>query len=92
MTQEGRQIGPIGHGPSLDRRRLGGGKSPSRLSGGSEASGDVSQSESVEPTLARKASLLALLVPVPQTDTGRRVEYTKANGRTLVKELGKLAP
>ena len=30
--------------------------------------------------------------PVPQTDTGGRVEYTKANGRTLVKELGKLAP
>jgi hypothetical protein len=31
-------------------------------------------------------------VPVPQTDTGRRVEHTKANGRTLVKELGKIAP
>ena len=31
-------------------------------------------------------------VPVPQTDTGRRVEYTKANGRTLVKELGKMTP
>ena len=31
-------------------------------------------------------------VPVPQTDTGRRVEYTKVNGRTLVKELGKLTP
>jgi hypothetical protein len=31
-------------------------------------------------------------VPVPQTDTGRRVQYTKANGRTLVKELGNLAP
>ena len=31
-------------------------------------------------------------VPVPQTDTGRRVEYTKVNGRTLVKELGKMAP
>ena len=29
---------------------------------------------------------------VPQTDTGRRVENTKANGRTLVKELGKMAP
>jgi hypothetical protein len=29
--------------------------------------------------------------PVPQTDTGRGVEYTKANGRTLVKELGKMA-
>ncbi len=31
-------------------------------------------------------------VTVPQTDTGRRVENTKANGRTLVKELGKMAP
>ena len=31
-------------------------------------------------------------VPVPQTDTGRRVEDTQANGRTLVKELGKMAP
>ncbi len=31
-------------------------------------------------------------MPVPQTDTGRRVENTKANGRTLVKELGKMAP
>ena len=31
-------------------------------------------------------------LPVPQTDTGRWVEDTKANGRTLVKELGKLAP
>ena len=27
---------------------------------------------------------------VPQSDTGRRVEYTKVNGRTLVKELGKI--
>ena len=31
-------------------------------------------------------------VPVPQTDTGRRDEYSKANGRRVVKELGKLAP
>jgi hypothetical protein len=29
---------------------------------------------------------------VPQTDTGRWVEYTKANGRTLVKELGNMTP
>jgi hypothetical protein len=72
VTQEGRRIAPIGHGASLVRRRLGIGKSVPRLSGGIEASGDVSQSESVEPTLARKASLLALLVPVPQTDTGGR--------------------
>jgi hypothetical protein len=32
------------------------------------------------------------MVLVPQTDTGRRVEDTKANGRTFVKEFGKLAP
>ena len=31
-------------------------------------------------------------VSVPQSDTGRRVENTKAIGRTLVKELGNMAP
>ena len=31
-------------------------------------------------------------VPVPQTDTGRRGENPKTNGRTLVKELGKMTP
>ena len=31
-------------------------------------------------------------VPVPQTATGRWGEDPKALGRTLVKELGKLAP
>ena len=31
-------------------------------------------------------------VPGPQTDTGGHVENTKAIGRTLVKELGKLPP
>jgi hypothetical protein len=30
--------------------------------------------------------------PVPQTDTGRRGENPKANGRRVVKELGKLTP
>ena len=39
-----------------------------------------------EKCLARSAAT------VPQSDTGRRVENTKAIGRTLVKELGKLAP
>ena len=72
MTQEGRFSVPIGHGASLARRRLEIGKSVSRLSGGVEASRDVSQNESAESTLARKASLLALLVPVPQTDSGGR--------------------
>ena len=31
-------------------------------------------------------------VTVPHTDTGRRVEDTKARERTLVKELGNLTP
>ena len=30
--------------------------------------------------------------PVPQTDTGGRVEYTKALRRLAVKELGKMTP
>ena len=30
--------------------------------------------------------------PVPQTDTGGWVEHTEAIGRTMVKELGTLAP
>jgi hypothetical protein len=33
-----------------------------------------------------------LHLTVPQTDTGRQVEDTKAFERTLVKELGKLTP
>ena len=31
-------------------------------------------------------------IPVPQTDTGSRVENTKVSERTLVKELGKMTP
>ena len=31
-------------------------------------------------------------LPVPQTDTGRQVEYTKGREITLSKELGKMAP
>ena len=48
--------------------------------------------EVIDPVLPRKASKGIGLVTVPQTDTGRRVEYTKALERTLVKELGKLTP
>ena len=33
-----------------------------------------------------------LVLPVPQTDTGRQVEQTKVSERTLVKELGKMEP
>jgi hypothetical protein len=48
--------------------------------------------EVVEPMLSRKASQPALLVTVPQTDTGRQVEHTKAHERTVVKELSNLTP
>ena len=47
--------------------------------------------EVVEPELPRKASSEHCLT-VPQTNTGGWVEDTKANGRTLVKELGKMTP
>ena len=30
--------------------------------------------------------------PVPETDTGRRGEEPQAGGRSIVKELGKMAP
>ena len=40
---------------------------------------------------ARKA-LCIYKMPVPQTDTGRWEENSKANGRRVVKELGKLTP
>jgi hypothetical protein len=45
-----------------------------------------------EPSGHEKLLSDEIRVPVPQTDTGRRVEDTQANGRTLVKELGKMAP
>ena len=50
------------------------------------------EAEVVEPSCQEKFLSCDTMVTVPQTDTGRRVEYTKANGRTFVKELGKLAP
>ena len=31
-------------------------------------------------------------VPVPQTDAGGREENSETDGRTLVKELGKMTP
>ena len=50
------------------------------------------EAEVTEPGCREKFLSDEIWVTVPQTDTGRRVEYTKANGRTFVKELGKLAP
>ncbi len=40
---------------------------------------------------ARKA-LWIYKMPVPETDTGGQEENSKANGRRVVKELGKLTP
>ena len=40
----------------------------------------------------REKPLARAAVTVPQTDTGGLVEYTEVDGRTSVKELGKLAP
>ena len=44
-----------------------------------------------EWTEARKA-LCIYKAPVPQTDTGSQEEDSKAIGRRVVKELGKLIP
>ena len=49
------------------------------------------RTEAHESAPARKAAK-CYEVPVPQTDTGRREENSKTNGRTLVKELGKMTP
>jgi hypothetical protein len=40
----------------------------------------------------REKFLSRYKVPVPQTDTGRQVENTKASEITIVKELGKMTP
>ena len=46
----------------------------------------------LSPSCREKPLSVETLVSVPQTDTGRRVENTKAIERTLVKELGKIDP
>ena len=38
-----------------------------------------------------KILVVKLILTVPQSDTGGQVEYTKVNGRTIFKELGKKA-
>ena len=47
----------------------------------------------IDARLPRKAAYcVESLVTVPQTDSGGRVENTKALERSQVKELGKLTP
>jgi hypothetical protein len=61
-------------------------RSPSPMRDGGAFEPEVAQPGRQEKPLSDERP-----VPVPQTDTGRWVENTKANGRTLVKELGKIA-
>ena len=46
----------------------------------------------LSPCCQEKPLNVEVPLPVPQTDTGGLVEQTKANERTLVKELGKMEP
>ncbi len=39
-----------------------------------------------------KSFVYVMQVPVPETDTGGQEENSKASGRRVVKELGKLTP
>ena len=48
--------------------------------------------EVIEPGCQEKPLSDEIWVSVPQTDTGRWVEYTKGIERTFVKELGKMPP
>ncbi len=54
--------------------------------------GESVWANSGDSTLTRKTSSGGCKVTVPQTDTGRWVEDTKAFEKTLAKELGKIAP
>ena len=54
--------------------------------------GEGSRVPKSQASHCREKPLVSEWVPVPETDTGGRVENTKARGRTLVKELGKMAP
>ena len=54
-------------------------------------SGAKISSEADESKLSRKAAIV-LYAPVPQTDTGRRGENPQTDGRSVVKELGKMTP
>ena len=46
----------------------------------------------VNPRWREKVLALIGKVPVPQSDAGGRGENPKTDGRTLVKELGKMTP
>jgi hypothetical protein len=55
-------------------------------------SGTTVHREAIDAKLPGKAASHNLQRTVPETDTGRQVENTKAHERTRVKELGKMVP
>ncbi len=72
-------------------KRVGGGLGKSGPHSTLRRDAESIQMKSLIPCCQEK-SLASSKVPVPQTDTGGRVENTKAIGRTVVKELGKIPP
>ena len=73
-------------------RASGGGageENPSGISQGRDA--DRIKSREAWETRAEKSRYI-YHIPVPQTDTGRQGEDPKAGGRSIAKELGKMAP
>ena len=59
--------------------------------GGAMEGAKIEVAKHVNPRWREKV-LTMIWVPVPQTDAGGRGENPKTNGRTLVKELGKMTP
>ena len=74
--------------PGASRRGAGKGKPSSATQGCDAERKKVAKHMECVP---RKAAIV-YTVPVPKTDTGGRGENPKADGRSIVKELGKMAP
>ena len=53
---------------------------------------EIEVGKHVNPGWREKVLSAKYTVPVPQTDAGGRGENPKTDGRTLVKELGKMTP
>ena len=60
--------------------------------GGAVTRTEIQVGKHVNPCWREKVLAIMMEVPVPQTDAGGRGENPKTNGRTLVKELGKMTP
>ena len=74
----------------VQARREGAGKSAPPLPRGDEE--EMLRQDRTGVIRGREKPLASPAVTVPQTDTGRWAEDAQARERTLVKELGKMAP